>query len=746
MFHQKTPEEQVQILEEIRHRASFLGDLTTAPRGATIWNDQGHIVGHGQPAGTPPSLGSQADMLIAWFGPNPTAEQREAGIRKYAELEANTALTIDDINTSFYDLGVDAIQPRPGDLNAVAPGINRMGSPGGPDTDYLNQGVPGGAPPARPPIDVNASLPVSGDPADSAQDPADPAQDLADPAQDPAEHAQDPAEHVQDLPEYAQAPPDPNSVWRPRSSPTQDWFADTGTWGRGRMADPEKVPQRDPTFQTFLTYEEGRNAQRALWLTKNYQDLTVRGAVNRWTGGNPGPGYMNAMLKSVNALVADGPEKMMSEVTAEELETLMDVQQKWEGWIPPTATTPASRSYLNNNPGNIKRTDNGASALGDLPPDAQTPADPAQIPADPAQIPADPAPNWFPDTSSLAMRDPQALEDQYGMGDMSPTEEAIGRGYDTYGSPELEVADGMELEIARDDQGQLYDADQNPLDPSELENLGVNNSGVYKIQTYPPVQVRNLGNVLGSSFSRVFTNLNSRQEAQYIKELAELNRQGAAPNQIKEVLYSAALLGEDVTTKNQTRGRYATIRALQDTLVLLDDMEAAGIEPGFLRGSLEDLYRRFGKTSNPAYAMLRSRIGAMVIQYRRAATGVQFGVQEKEDYEELMPGYGKNMEVNRGAIAGLIRSMNVHNASYWETKIGGTNAPVMFPELYPWVPNKNDFALDEIRTGHDGVRWYRSENAEEPLIEIPWAGQAGWTDKLLSGLNEFLSFESSDIQ
>jgi hypothetical protein len=90
--------------------------------------------------------------------------------------------------------------------------------------------------------------------------------------------------------------------------------------------------------------------------------------------------------------------------------------------------------------------------------------------------------------------------------------------------------------------------------------------------------------------------------------------------------------------------------------------------------------------------------------------------------------------------------MNVHNASYWETKIGGTNAPVMFPELYPWVPNKNDFALDEIRTGHDGVKWYRSENAEEPLIEIPWAGQAGWTDKLLSGLNEFLSFESSDIQ
>jgi hypothetical protein len=58
----------------------------------------------------------------------------------------------------------------------------------------------------------------------------------------------------------------------------------------------------------------------------------------------------------------------------------------------------------------------------------------------------------------------------------------------------------------------------------------------------------------------------------------------------------------------------------------------------------------------------------------------------------------------------------------------------MFPELYPWVPNKDDFELDAIRTGPDGVDWYRPENPDEDLIEMPSQGKEGWTDELLSWL------------
>ena len=100
------------------------------------------------------------------------------------------------------------------------------------------------------------------------------------------------------------------------------------------------VPQEHSTFQTFPNFEAGRQAQRDLWLTDPYQNRTVRDAIARWTGG-PGKaddGYVNALLESVGAGVGDRPtpmrEKMVSDVTPDELEKLLDAQQKWEGWHP----------------------------------------------------------------------------------------------------------------------------------------------------------------------------------------------------------------------------------------------------------------------------------------------------------------------------------------------------------------------------------------------------------------------------
>ena len=109
----------------------------------------------------------------------------------------------------------------------------------------------------------------------------------------------------------------------------------------------------DDEFQSFPDYESGRRAQRDLWKTKPYQDRTVRAAIKRWSP-DATEVHVNEMLTAANA---SNGEKSMRDVSDAELNALMDVQQKWEGWIPPTATTPASRSYNNNNPGNIKRTD-----------------------------------------------------------------------------------------------------------------------------------------------------------------------------------------------------------------------------------------------------------------------------------------------------------------------------------------------------------------------------------------------------
>jgi hypothetical protein len=115
----------------------------------------------------------------------------------------------------------------------------------------------------------------------------------------------------------------------------------------------------DDVFQSFPDYESGRRAQRDLWKTRDYQKRTVREAIRRWSP-QAEEAHVNEMLAAANA---SNGEKLMSEVSDTELNALMDVQQKWEGWHPgamhgpPVDDSSPSRAFRLNNPGNIKRTD-----------------------------------------------------------------------------------------------------------------------------------------------------------------------------------------------------------------------------------------------------------------------------------------------------------------------------------------------------------------------------------------------------
>ena len=142
------------------------------------------------------------------------------------------------------------------------------------------------------------------------------------------------------------------------------------------------VDPRDDTFQSFPTYEDGRSAQRDLWRTSPYQTRTVREAIKRWSP-DASHAHISEMLDAANA---SNSEKLMSAVTADELEEIMDVQQRWEGWRPPAPGRQASRSFRNNNPGNIKIT----NSMMQAPSDSSSPASP---PSSTATSNADDHPN-----------------------------------------------------------------------------------------------------------------------------------------------------------------------------------------------------------------------------------------------------------------------------------------------------------------------------------------------------------------
>jgi len=137
---------------------------------------------------------------------------------------------------------------------------------------------------------------------------------------------------------------------------------------RARGGDPAGDGVMDEVFQMFPTYEAGRDAQRSLWKSGGYQEedgkpRTVRSAIQRWSGGPTGsPGaapssYLRALMNAAGATGRRGNSKLMKDVSDAELNAMMDAQETHEGWKPPSAAEPeGSRSFRNNNPGNIKWT------------------------------------------------------------------------------------------------------------------------------------------------------------------------------------------------------------------------------------------------------------------------------------------------------------------------------------------------------------------------------------------------------
>ena len=666
MFHRKTPEEQIQILREIHHRASFLGELTAAPRGTNLYNERGDLVGQGQSTATAPTLGSKADMFLSWFGPTPTVEQKEAGLREWTRLNELPVLGFNDIDASYLNLAhVGVIPRRPGNTNAGATGGNGGTGSGGRATDYLNQVDPGGAPQARPPIGVN------------------------------------PPPDVSDVPEGA-----------PTESSTQGL-----------------VPQRHSTFQTFPNFEAGRQAQRDLWLTDPYQNRTVRAAIARWTGG-PGEaddGYVNALLESVGAGVGDRPtpmrEKMMSDVTPDELEKLLDAQQKWEGWNPGLMHGPIpepgsqasipSLSFNLNNPGNIKRTDNGASAgnvqppqteYGSLPPVAQDPMAPQpRIEAQDVAPPAAVQPRAESIPGGYSRDSPQA----YVMRHAGPTPTDAER-------RKLEAEYQL---FQRSAIAAQVDPSAGPSFDPLAHELGIrpNSDGVYNLRTLSPVMTPNLGDTVSNAMDFAMSGMTGPEKTNTIQKFARFVQQRQPAHVMKHLVYTTGLEGLGQAERDQIKGRYTTQLALRGIVSILGDMREAGVHTGYLTGNIENLYAMIGKVKNPELASLATRLQDMVIAYRRAATGVQFGVTEKKDYENMMPGVKFDENLNLARIGGLNTAMNDHMQSFWQQRIGNHNAPTLFPEFYPSEPDARDFLPGEIRILEDGTRWVMGENGEDPL-------------------------------
>ncbi len=148
-------------------------------------------------------------------------------------------------------------------------------------------------------------------------------------------------------------------------------------------------------------------------------------------------------------------------------------------------------------------------------------------------------------------------------------------------------------------------------------------------------------------------------------------------DELKQVIKQAAIESEPVDSRNQVRGRELTLVALADAKQMLADLRAKGVPTGWLAGGMENLARKLGKTTNPDYVTLSTRLMDTVIQYRRAATGVQFSQRESQEYGRMFPNYSQDLPVNEAAIEGLTRAVEGNNAAYWTGKLGEAGATLV---------------------------------------------------------------------
>lgn len=186
----------------------------------------------------------------------------------------------------------------------------------------------------------------------------------------------------------------------------------------------------------------------------------------------------------------------------------------------------------------------------------------------------------------------------------------------------------------------------------------------------------NLPGAYGTAFSRAILSAPPLKRAGLIQTANNIAASGSEDD-LKSLIRQAAIEGENVDIKNQTIGRMSTIKALEDAKGLIQAMAKAGIPTNILSGTAEDVMRKLGKTNNPAYVKMAQNLQDVLINYRRAATGAQFGEAEGKQYEKMFPKYTNDLPVNVALIDGLLDAMKGRDRFYWEYKLGPEGAALV---------------------------------------------------------------------
>ena len=147
----------------------------------------------------------------------------------------------------------------------------------------------------------------------------------------------------------------------------------------------------------------------------------------------------------------------------------------------------------------------------------------------------------------------------------------------------------------------------------------------------------------------------------------------------KEYMKGVARDKTDVTNRQSIMGQERTLEFLGKIKNDLQALEDEGFDTtGYFTGKADKILANVGQIKSPVHMELATRISLAVINFRRAMTGVQFGMKEHAEYERLFPGIDKVNSLNMANLDGLMSTFKGNTRKFYQQSMGEGNYNKLF--------------------------------------------------------------------
>jgi len=148
--------------------------------------------------------------------------------------------------------------------------------------------------------------------------------------------------------------------------------------------------------------------------------------------------------------------------------------------------------------------------------------------------------------------------------------------------------------------------------------------------------------------------------------------------QAKTYLKTLVKSGQPADAQARLDASESAVAALNRINGLLGQYEASGGKTGLLKGTLESVSNKIGRTSDPKLASIGAEIKLAVQQYRKAVSGAAFSTQEAAEYRDIFPSLFSNEELNAAKVSGAIGAIQANQDNFYRSALGGNNYDTVF--------------------------------------------------------------------